>query len=165
MMKLDPTWRTIATIAGACAILWTEIGATEKSDAGVASGRWTSNDNVAMAGTAKAGAKFFLDIVVARDGSFQGSWEQYVCFNYPGAYGIVTVACQRSRKPEPASGRLDTASRTGQIELKALGKTSLRFRSASNHKGQPQLEIELPREWLKQGDPVLYETSLNPRSN
>jgi hypothetical protein len=117
-----------------------------------------------MSGTAKAGARFFLDVVVSGDGRFKGSWEQYVCFNYPGAYGIAIVSCQRARKPEPASGRLDTAARSGQIELKGLGKTSFRFKTSSSQKGQPQLDIELPREWLKQGNPVLYETSLNPRS-
>jgi hypothetical protein len=118
-----------------------------------------------MSGTAKAGAKFFLDVVVAGDGSFKGSWEQYTCFNYPGAYGIAIVACQRTRKAEPASGRLDAAARIGQVELKGLGKTSFKFKTSSSQKGLPQLEIELPRDWLKQGDPVLYETSLNPKGN
>jgi hypothetical protein len=128
---------------------------------GVASGRWASNNNVSMTG-GKAGAKFFLEVVVAADGSFTGSWEQYLCFNYPGAYGIVTVACQRSRKPQAASGRLDAAAGTGRIELKGLGKSSFRFKSATNAKGQPQLDIELPCDWLKEGEAVLYETSLSP---
>ena len=127
-----------------------------------APGRWASNDNVATTGS-KTGAKFFLDIAVSADGSFKGTWEQYVCFNYPGAYGIVTVACQRSRKPAAASGRLDAAAGAGTIDLQGLGKSSFRFKRAANPKGQPQLDIELPREWLKQGAPVLYEASLNPK--
>ena len=129
--------------------------------AGTVSGRWASNDNVSMTG-GKAGAKFFLDVTVAADGSFTGSWEMYTCFNYPGPYGIVQVACQRSRKASPASGRLQ-ASGAGTIDLQGLGKSALRFKTGANPKGLPQLEIELPRDWLKQGDPVLYETSLNPR--
>ena len=74
-----------------------------------ASGRWSSNDNVALS-TAKAGSRFFLDVVVARDGSFKGTWEQYTCFNYTGAYGIVTAYCQRDKKPLQASGRLEATS-------------------------------------------------------
>ena len=151
---------TILAVAAGAAL---PIEGFAAKEADPVSGRWTSNDNVAMT-SPKAGAKFFLDIVVAKDGSFKGSWEEYVCFNYPGPYGIVTISCQRSRKPAPASGRLDNAARTGTIELQRLGKSAFRFKSGSNQKGQPQLEIELPREWLKQGAPVLYETSLNPRS-
>jgi hypothetical protein len=127
------------------------------------SGRWASHDNVAMAGS-KAGSKFFLDVTIAADGSFKGTWEEYVCFSYTGAYGIVTVSCQRSKKPQPASGRLDAARGTGSLELAKLGKGSFLFKTAPNAKGLPQMAIELPRDWLKQGDPILYETSLNPRS-
>ena len=128
----------------------------------VAAGRWASNDNASMS-TAKAGSKFFLDVVVSRDGSFKGTWEEYVCFNYTGPYGIVTAACQRSKKPSPASGRLDASAGTGRIDLERLGKGTFKFKAAANQKGQPQLDIELPRNWLKQGDPVLYETSLSLR--
>lgn len=127
----------------------------------VTPGRWASTDNVSMSGTAKAGAKFFLDVVLAKDGSFRGSWEEYVCFNYPGAYGINIVACQRSKKASAASGRLDLGAGAGEIKLERLGESSCKFRLTSNAKGQAQLEIELPREWLKQGDSILYETSLN----
>jgi hypothetical protein len=86
-----------------------------------------------------------------------------VCFNYTGPYGIVTAACQRSKKPSKASGRIDASAGTGTIELERLGKSSFRFKAAANQKGQPQLDIELPREWLKQGAPVLYEASLNSK--
>ena len=91
--------------------------------------------------------------------------EELVCFNYSGPYGIVTVSCQRSRKPQAASGRIDAATGTGSIVLQRLGKSSFKYKVATNQKGMPQMEIELPREWLRQGAPVLYETSLNPSSN
>lgn len=151
----------MALVAIACSTFAAQALATESAN--VASGRWASNDNVATTGP-KTGAKFFLDIVVSKDGTFKGTWEQYVCFNYPGPYGIVTVSCQRSRKAAPASGKLDASSRAGRIDLQGLGKSSFRFRSAANQKGQPQLDIELPRDWLKESAPVLYEASLNPRS-
>jgi hypothetical protein len=163
-MNLVSKAAAVAVAISVCAILPVEAMGAEKPDSGAAvtAGRWASGDNVSSSGTAKAGARFFLDVAVSGDGSFKGTWEEYVCFNYPGAYGIAIVSCQRTRKPSPAAGRLDSASRTGQIELQRLGKTSFRFKTTSTQKGQPQLDIELPREWLKQGDPVLYETSLSP---
>ena len=139
------------------------IASASPALAEVAAGRWASSDNASMS-TAKAGSKFFLDVVVSGDGTFKGTWEEYVCFNYSGPYGIVTAACQRSKKPSPASGRLDASAGTGTIELARLGKGSFKFKAAANKKGEPQLDIELPRDWLKQNAPVLYETSLNPRS-
>ena len=126
-------------------------------------GRWASGDNVSSSGTAKAGARFFLDVTVAGDGRFKGTWEEYVCFNYPGAYGIQIVSCQRSKKAQPASGRLNATANTGEIDLKGMGKSSFTFKAAKTQKGQPQLDVVLPKEWLKQGAPVLYETSLSPR--
>jgi len=129
---------------------------------GVGPGRWASSDNASMS-LAKAGSKFFLDVAVAGDGSFKGTWEMYTCFNYTGPYGIVTAYCQRAKKPQAAAGRLDRTGGTGSINLEGLGKSSFRFKAAANQKGLPQLDIELPRDWLKQGDPVLYETSLNPK--
>jgi hypothetical protein len=126
-------------------------------------GRWASSDNVSSSGTAKAGARFFLDVTVAGDGSFKGTWEEYVCFNYPGAYGIQIVSCQRSKRAQPASGRLNAAASSGEINLKGMGKSSFTFKAAKTQKGQPQLDVVLPKDWLKQGAPVLYETSLNPK--
>jgi hypothetical protein len=140
----------------ACVLLAAPLAAADTP-----AGRWSSNDNYATTG--KAGSRFFLDVIVAPDGSFKGSWEEYVCFNYSGPYGIVTVSCQRSKKPSPASGKLDAAG-AGSIDLARLGKSAFRYRNAPNKKGQPQLDLELPREWLKQDAPVLYEASLNPKS-
>ena len=148
------------------ASLWMVAACLTAMQAGAAdpvTGRWASSDNVSSSGTAKAGARFFLDVTVAGDGSFKGTWEEYVCFNYPGAYGIQIVSCQRSKKAQPASGRLNAASGSGEIDLKRMGKSSFTFKAANTQKGQPQLDIELPKDWLKQGAPVLYETSLNPR--
>lgn len=124
-------------------------------------GRWMSSDHVTSTAPKTTGAKFYLDVTIAADGTFKGTWEEYVCFNYSGPYGIVTVSCQRSKKPSPASGRLDRAAGTGSIDLKRLGKSSFKFKSTTDRKGQPQLDIELPREWLKQDAQVLYETSVN----
>lgn len=124
-------------------------------------GRWTSSEHVTSTTPKTTGAKFFLDVTIAADGTFKGTWEEYVCFNYSGPYGIVTVSCQRSKKPSPASGRLNRAAGTGSIDLNRLGSSPFRFKTGTDKKGQPQLDLELPREWLKQGAPVLYEATLN----
>ncbi len=158
---MAPTTRRAArAAAAACSILAAQAFAQDRA---VSPGRWASTDYVSSTGTAKAGVRFFLDVTVAADGSFKGTWEEYVCFNYPGAYGVAIVSCSRSKKPSPASGRFDAAARTGRIELDRAGKTSLKFKAATTQKGQPQLDIELPRDWLKQDVPVMYETSLNPK--
>ena len=47
------------------------------------------------------------------------------------------------------------------MELVGLGKSSFKFKAGTNQKGQPQLDITLPPEWLKEGAAVLYETRLN----
>ena len=159
------SWVGRLLLAGACSTAASALQATTGAEGatGVPVGRWASSDNVATTDPAKVGAKFFLDMVVAGDGSFKGTWEQYVCFNYPGPYGIVTVACQRARQAQAASGRLDAVSGTGQIDMKGLGKSAFRFKATTNQKGQPQLDIELPRNWQDPRTPVLYETSLFPR--
>jgi hypothetical protein len=150
---------SLAAILAAAALSFPAAVQAESS----APGRWASNDNASLS-VSKAGSRFFLDVVVAADGTFKGSWEEYACFNYTGPYGIVTAACQRSRKPSPASGRLDRTAGTGTISLDRMGKSPFRFKARKSGKGEPQLDIELPREWLKQGAPVLYEASLNPRA-
>ena len=128
-------------------------------------GRWVSDDHMTVSGTAKVGARFFLDVTIAADGSFKGSWEPYdACFTSPGPYGINYTSCQRSKKGRAASGRLDAASKEGKIALEGLGESALRFKQSANSKGEAQLEIALPRDWQKQGDPVLYESILkSPR--
>jgi hypothetical protein len=134
------------------------------AEPGPAAGRWVSPDHMTVSGPGKVGARFFLDLALAADGSFKGTWEAYdSCFTSSGPYGITTTSCQRSRKGRPASGRLDAASREGKIALEGLGVSALRFERKASSKGEPQLLITLPRDWQKQGDPVLYEAILDPR--
>jgi hypothetical protein len=135
-----------------------------RAESEVAAGRWVSPDHMTVSGPGKVGARFFLDIALAADGSFKGSWEAYdACFTSSGPYGINTTSCQRSKKPKPAAGRLDAASKEGKVVLEGLGESALRFKLGSTSSGKPQLEIALPKDWQKQGDPVLYEALLNPK--
>jgi hypothetical protein len=95
-------------------------------------------------------ADFFLEITIASDGGFRGSWARYPCV-VPPTYGIWS--CGKGSIEGAASGQLD-ASGTGWIELERLGRSHLAWtaRSAS------ELALELPRDW--QGDRVLYRATV-----
>jgi hypothetical protein len=118
------------------------------------SGRWVSTQYVTFTNPSRAGSAFFLDIDVAKDGSFQGTWDQYSCLSYPGAYGTSTISCSRVKKPAKARGKFSLTAGKGEIELEKLGKGSFTY------KLEKDLVLELPKDWLKQGDPVLYTTRL-----
>lgn len=118
------------------------------------SGRWASTDHVTFTNPARAGSSFYLDIVIAKDGTFQGVWDAYTCFSYPGAYSTVTISCSRVKKPAKARGKLDLATGSGELELDQLGRSSFKYTLG------PKLALELPKHWLKQGDPVLYASQL-----
>jgi len=118
-------------------------------------GRWVSPEYVTFTNPKLAGSAFHLDIVVAKDGSFQGSWDQYLCTSFPGAYGIATISCSRVKKPLKARGRIDAATGKGEIQLDQAGKGAFSWKLGK------ELVLELPKDWLKQpGDPVLYTSRL-----
>jgi hypothetical protein len=117
-------------------------------------GRWVSTERVTFTNPKLAGSAFYLDIDVAKDGSFQGTWDQYSCFSYPGAYGTSTISCSRVKKPAKARGKFSLTAAKGEIELEKLGKGSF------SYKLEKGLLLELPKDWLKQGDAVLYTTRL-----
>jgi hypothetical protein len=145
------------------AAICVSVGAGARAgDETVAAGRWTSAEHQSVSGTAKVGAKFFLDVAVANDGSFKGTWEPYAsCNTYPGAYGINIVSCQRSKDGKAASGRFDASAGTGRIALEGLGESAFTFKVTTSPK--PKLDLELPRDWQKTGAAVLYEATLNPK--
>jgi len=129
--------------------------AADAQDASQLPGRWVSTERVTFTNPALAGSAFYLDIEVAKDGSFHGTWDQYTCLSYPGAYGISTISCSRVKKPARARGKFGASTGKGEIELEKLGKGSFTYKFEK--KG---LLLELPKGWLKQGDPVLYTTRL-----
>lgn len=118
------------------------------------SGHWVSTEHVTFTNPSLAGSSFFLDIVIARDGTFQGVWDAYSCFSYPGAYGISIISCTRVQRPAKARGKFNAAARNGEIELDQLGRTTFAYSLGS------KLLLELPKDWLKQGAPVLYTSEL-----
>jgi hypothetical protein len=112
-------------------------------------GRWVSTEWATVTNAAYASADFYLDISVASDGSFSGSWARFVCLT--GAYGIIS--CSLNNIEGSAHGRLD-ADGTGQIELERLGRSHLAWSTTANG-----ISIELPSNW--QGDRVLYRTAVH----
>ncbi|HET9735571.1 MAG TPA: hypothetical protein VFP62_09870 [Burkholderiales bacterium] len=118
------------------------------------SGRWVSTDHVTFTNPSRAGSAFFLDIVIAKDGTFQGVWDAYTCFSYPGAYSTMIISCSRAKKPAKVRGKFNLTAGNGEIELEQLGRSSFK------HMLGPKLNVELPKDWLKQGDPVLYTSQL-----
>ena len=117
-------------------------------------GRWVSTEHVTFTNPALSGSAFYLDIVVAPDGTFQGTWDSYTCFSYPGPYSTSIISCSRVKRPARARGKLDSAAGTGEIVLDQLGRSSFTYKLGN------ELLLELPKSWAKQNDPVLYTSKL-----
>jgi len=118
------------------------------------SGRWVSTEHVTFTNPNRAGSAFFLDVVIAPDGKFQGTWDEYSCISYPGPYSTMTISCSRVQRPAKVRGWFDLNARSGEIELDRLGRTSFAYTLGT------ELLLELPKDWLKQGDAVLYTSNL-----
>jgi pentatricopeptide repeat protein len=118
------------------------------------SGRWASTEHVTFTNPTLAGSSFFLDIAIAEDGTFQGTWDAYSCVSYPGAYSTMIISCSRTKRPEKARGKFNLAARGGEIVLDKLGRASFTYSLGT------ELLLNLPEDWLKQGDPVLYKSKL-----
>lgn len=122
------------------------------------SGRWVSTEHVTFTNPSRAGSSFFLDIVIAKDGTFQGVWDAYICNSYPGSYSTMIISCGRAKKPAKVRGKLNLAAGSGKIELEQLGHSSFTYTLG------PKLNLKLPKNWLKQGDPVLFTSQLERKS-
>jgi hypothetical protein len=139
----------------AVALLLTLPALAQKPGAPI-EGRWISPESVTFTNPALAGSAFHLDIVVAQDGAFQGTWDSYQCFSYPSTYGAI-ISCSRVKHPAKARGRLDRMAGRGEIELEKLGRTSFKYKLAK------ELVLELPKDWQRKGgDAVLYTSKLSP---
>ena len=117
------------------------------------SGRWVSTQHVTFTNASLAGSSFYLDIVIASNGTFEGTWDTFTCTSYPGMYS--TISCSRVQRPARARGKFDLTARRGEIELDQLGRTTFSYTLGT------ELLLELPRDWLKQGDAVLFTSKLS----
>jgi hypothetical protein len=122
-------------------------------------GKWQSPLWVTHTNPAHTSSELYLDIQVANDGTFRGTWGQYFCTAYPGAYNIGIYSCSRSGPAQRASGRLG-ADRRGTIELDRLGRSDFTWSAPS----AGELAIELPRQW-QGSEGVLYRTRMTRDGN
>jgi len=105
---------------------------------GAPQGRWISASSVSYTNAAMTSADIYLEVAIAADGAFQGSWARYLCFAQ--AYGIWS--CGKGSIEGTASGRLE-ANGTGSIELERVGRSTLVWRPKSSS----EITLELPRNW------------------
>jgi hypothetical protein len=117
-------------------------------------GRWVATEHVTFTNPALAGSAFYLDVVVAPDGTFQGTWDTYTCLSYPGPYSTTIISCSRVKRPAKARGKLDATAGTGEIQLDGLGRSAFTYRLGT------ELLLELPKSWARQNEPVLYTSKL-----
>jgi hypothetical protein len=103
---------------------------------------------VSVTNPAMAGAHIHLDIKVAGDGSFQGTWGMYMCL--VSTYGVSS--CSNSRREGRTSGRL-APDGTGAIDLERTGRSSLTWKHVSPN----EILIELPRSWQ---EGVLFRSTI-----
>lgn len=117
------------------------------------SGKWQSSASATYTNPALTGSRLYLDIDVAKDGSFRGVWGQYSCTAYPGAYGISIYSCSRTGSNR-VSGRFGS-DRGGTIDLEQLGRSAFTWATPS----AGELELDLPKHW-RGSDAVLYQARL-----
>jgi hypothetical protein len=108
------------------------------SGGGVPEGRWVSPPHMSYTNAAMVSADIYLEVAIAGDGGFRGSWGRYLCLTQ--LYGIWS--CGKSPLEGAVSGRL-AADGTGAIELERVGRTTLAWKP----KSATELVLELPRDW------------------
>ncbi|OQW31568.1 MAG: hypothetical protein A4E19_08120 [Nitrospira sp. SG-bin1] len=116
-------------------------------------GNWRSPGHATFTNPGLTGAALYLNIDVAKDGSFRGTWGQYLCNSYPGAYGIFVYSCSQIGSHR-VSGRFGQDSQS-MIELDTLGRSTFTWNAPSTD----ELEIDLPKNWQGE-DAVLYRARL-----
>jgi hypothetical protein len=119
----------------------------------VPTGNWQSAASATYTNPALTGADLYLDINVAKDGSFRGTWGQYLCTAYAGAYAISTYSCTRAGSNR-VSGRFGPR-RQGTIDLDKLGRSPFAWTAPS----ADEVVIDLPKNW-QGSDAVLYRARM-----
>lgn len=138
----------MAFLAGTIAAL-----GTFAQESGIPTGSWQSAGSATYTNPALTGADLYLDINVSKDGSFRGTWGQYLCTTYPGAYGISTYSCTRTGSNR-VSGRFGARGQ-GTIDLDKLGRSPFAWTAPS----ADEVTIDLPKNW-QGSDAVLYRARM-----
>jgi len=145
---MKPRLCDLAFLAGTIAA----VGAFAQ-ESRIPTGNWQSARSATYTNPALTGADLYLDINVAKDGSFRGTWGQYLCTAYPGAHGISIYSCTRTGSNR-VSGRFGPG-RQGTIDLHKLGRSPF----AWNAPAPGEVVIDLPKNW-QGSDAVLYRTRM-----
>jgi hypothetical protein len=117
-------------------------------------GNWQSTKTATYTNPGLTGAEFYLNIDVAKDGSFRGVWGEYFCTAYPGAYGISIYSCSWLSGSNRVSGQFGPG-REGVIDLEKLGRSAFAWTAPSGD----QLALDLPKNW-QGADATLYRARL-----
>jgi hypothetical protein len=145
---MKPRLCDLALLAGTIAA----VGAFAQ-ESRIPTGNWQSARSATYTNPALTGADLYLDINVAKDGSFRGTWGQYLCTAYPGAHGISIYSCTRTGSNR-VSGRFGPG-RQGTIDLDKLGRSPF----AWNASAPGEVVIDLPKNW-QGSDAVLYRARM-----
>lgn len=147
---MTATLRCLALLAASMAAPFCAVA----QDARIPAGNWRSPQSATYTNPFLAGAELHLNIDVAQDGSFRGTWGQYLCNAYPGALGLSIISCS-AFGGKPAAGRLGPDGQ-GTIELTELGRSAFTWTLPT----ADALAIDLPRTW-HDSDALLYRARLN----
>lgn len=149
---MQATWGRQAVLAGTIAA----ASATFAQQTPPPTGKWRSAAAETHTNPAYTSAGLYLDLDVASDGSFRGTWGRYHCTAYPGAYGVAVHSCSvldpATRKP--VHGRFGP-DRRGSIDLQQLGRSAFTWSTPS----ADELAIDLPRNWQGR-DAILYRARM-----
>jgi len=148
LTRMKPMLQVLTLLSGAIAA----VGAFAEEPR-IPAGNWQSAQWATYTNPAFAGSEFFLNIDVAKDGSFRGVWGQYFCTSYAGAYGLTTHSCSRNGSYR-VSGRFGP-DRRGDIDLQKLGRSAFKWTAPAAN----QLVIDLPKNW-QGSDAILYRARL-----
>ena len=148
---MKATWARHTILAGTIAVA---IGASAQQ-LQLPMGKWQSGKAETFTNTALTGAGLYLDVDVAKDGSFRGTWAQYYCTAYPGANGVALYSCSMNpTTKKPVSGKFGPGRR-GVIDLTQLGRSAFTWSAPS----ADELAIDLPKNW-RGDDAILYRARL-----
>jgi hypothetical protein len=147
--RMKPTLQRLAVLAGTIAAA---AGAFAQGSQ-IPTGNWQSAGTATYTNPALTGAELYLDIDVAKDGSFRGVWGRYLCTSFPGAYASSIHSCTRTGSNR-VSGRFGPGRR-GLIDLERLGRSAFSWTAPATG----ELAIELPKNW-QGSDAILYRARL-----
>jgi len=118
-------------------------------------GNWQSSGYVTYTNPFLAGDEFYLNIDVANDGSFRGTWSEYFCTSHIGAYGVAVISCNTRGGDKRVTGKLGPGNQ-GVIDLANLGRSAFTW----NAPAADELAIDLPQHWRGEDEGVLYRARL-----